>query len=76
MRRDTPEMLLIAGANGGVFSLIADAPTRNAHLAFTGDADAAARFLHDAAAGAMAYVLDPDDNRVEVADGRPGQARN
>jgi catechol 2,3-dioxygenase-like lactoylglutathione lyase family enzyme len=76
VRRDTPEMLLLAGANGGVFSLIADEPTRNAHIAFTADADAVARFRRDVGAGDRAYVLDPDDNRVEVADGRPDLRRN
>jgi catechol 2,3-dioxygenase-like lactoylglutathione lyase family enzyme len=77
VRRDSPEMLLLAGANGGVFSLIADEPTRNAHIAFAADADAVARFRQEAAAaGATASVLDPDGNRVEVADSRIDQSRS
>jgi catechol 2,3-dioxygenase-like lactoylglutathione lyase family enzyme len=87
VRRETGERAAFSvGASGGSLLLIAGEPTRNVHLAFSGDDDDIHRFHADAIAAGYrsngepgersryhdgyyaAYVLDPDDNNIEVVN--------
>jgi catechol 2,3-dioxygenase-like lactoylglutathione lyase family enzyme len=87
IRRQTPDRATFSvGASDGSLMVIAGEPTRNIHIAFSGEDHDVRRFHADATAAGYrsngapgerpryhddyyaAYVLDPDDNNIEVVN--------
>jgi catechol 2,3-dioxygenase-like lactoylglutathione lyase family enzyme len=87
IRRQTPDRATFSvGASDGSLMVIAGEPTRNIHIAFSGEDDDVRRFHADATEAGYrsngapgerpryhdgyyaAYVLDPDDNNIEVVN--------